>query len=307
MQHSSLSRSLSGCSIVLMALLTLLMSCEKEVKINLNSAPPKLVVEGFIEKDYPPVVVLTRSIGYFSKIDLSTLSNSFVHNAIVTVDNGSRKVTLREYSIDTSGGNKLYFYTLDTAGGIGLNFFRGETNKSYTLTIEADGNRYESITKIPACKPVDSLIAEAPATPPDKLPTAMILAVYYSDPDTFGNCVRYFTKRNSEPFYPGFNSVYDDQIVNGAQNARLPIAAGFRRTGSFSDSSGYVFRGDTITLKWSAIDRGVFNFYTTYEYSLGTTGNPFSTPINVKSNISNGALGVWAGYGTTTTTLIIPK
>lgn len=286
--------------------LLLLTSCEKEVKINLGSTPPKLVVEGFIEKDYPPVVLLTRSMGYFASVDLSTLANNFVHDAKVTVSNGAQTVRLKEYSIDTLGNNKFYFYTLDTAG-LGPDYFRGETGKGYKLTIETEGQTYEAMTWVLPCKAVDSLVAEAPAMPPDKLTTAMILAVYYSDPDTPGNCIRYFTKRNSEPFYPGFNSVYDDQIVNGVKNARLPIAAGFRKTGTLTDSSGYVFRGDTITLKWAAIDRQVFNFYTTYEYSLGTVGNPFSTPINVKSNISNGALGVWAGYGTTTATLIIPK
>lgn len=306
MQQACLSRTVRFAGLLWMVLLVLA-GCEKEVKINLNSSPPRLVVEGFIEKDNPPIVVLTKSIGYFSKVDLSTLSNSFVHDAHITVSDGARTITLREYHVDTANGNKLYFYTLDTAGGIGTNYFRGETGKNYKLVIESEGKTYESTTSVPPCKAVDSLTAEAPATPPDKLPTAMILAVYYSDPDTFGNRIRYFTKRNSEPFYPGFNSVYDDQIVNGSKNARLPIAAGFRRTGELTDSSGYVFRGDTITLKWAAIDLGVFNFYNTYEYSLGTVGNPFSTPINVKSNISNGALGVWAGYGTTFTTLIIPK
>jgi hypothetical protein len=75
----------------------------------------------------------------------------------------------------------------------------------------------------------------------------------------------------------------------------------------FSDSTGYVFRGDTVTLKWSAIDRGVFNFYQTFEYAVGTVGNPFSSPINVQTNISGGALGIWAGYGSTYTTIVVPK
>ena len=286
--------------------LILFSSCEKTVQVNLGKSEPKLVVEGFIESNNPPFVMLTRSFGYFAKVDLSTLTNSFVHNAHVTVTDGSRTVTLREYNIDTAGGNRFYFYSLDTSVPGSLSFL-GQINGYYTLNIEVDGKTYTSTTKIPACKPVDSLVAEAPASPPDNLPNAMILSVYYTDPDTFGNCVRYFTKRNSEPFYPGYNSVYDDQIVNGAKNARIPIAAGFRRNGTISDSSGYIQRGDTVTLRWSAIDRNVYNFYNTYEYSLGTIGNPFSTPINVKSNISNGALGVWAGYGSTYTTITIPK
>ncbi len=120
--------------------------------------------------------------------------------------------------------------------------------------------------------------------------------------------MRYFTRRNREAYYPGRNSVFDDQVVNGAKNAQYPLQAGSAsdRT-NFSDSSGFIFRGDTVTLKWCAIDRGVFRFYSTYEYSIGTVGNPFSSPINVQTNVAGGALGVWAGYGVTYTTIVVPK
>src|SRR5947208_8562831 len=90
-------------------------SCEKEVNINLTNGETQLVVNGQIEIGDPPFVVLTHSIGYFSKVDLNTLQNSFIHNADVQVSNGSRSIKLREYSIDTGGNAKFYFYTIDTA------------------------------------------------------------------------------------------------------------------------------------------------------------------------------------------------
>ena len=49
------------------------LSCEKEVDINLNTGEPKLVVDGQIETGGPPIVIISKSIGYFSKIDLSTM------------------------------------------------------------------------------------------------------------------------------------------------------------------------------------------------------------------------------------------
>ncbi|MCY1535045.1 hypothetical protein D9M68_704340 [compost metagenome] len=67
----------------------------------------------------------------------------------------------------------------------------------------------------------------------------------------------------------------------------------------------YFERGDTVTVKWSAIDRTTYTFWQTLEFSIGTTGNPFSTPIKVGSNVSNGALGIWAGYSSAYKTLII--
>jgi hypothetical protein len=281
-------------------------SCEKEVEINFSEGTSQLVVNGQIEVGEWPVVVLTKSIGYFSKVDLATLQNSFIHNAVVEVSDGVQKVRLIEYSKDT-GFAKFYYYKIDTTDPVASNFV-GQVEKFYTLTVETGGRKYSSTTKIPAPQALDSMAAVTPREVPKNAPTAMQLIVWYSDPDTVGNSVRYFTKRNSEPYYPGPNSVFDDQIVNGAKNAQYPLQAGSQRSNvDFTDSTGYIFRGDTVTIKWAAIDHNVFNFYQTFEYSLGTVGNPFSSPINVMSNISGGALGVWAGYAPTYYTIVVPK
>lgn len=284
----------------------LLLSCEKEVHIDMSSGQPQLVVNGQIDIGSNPTVVLTHSFGYFAKVDFTTLQNSFIHDAVVEVSDGSRSVRLREYEID-SGFARLYYYGVDTADALARSF-AGEAGKFYTLHIENDGKQYSSVAKIPWPKPVDSFAAVPPNAEIPKAPTAMQLVVWYSDPDTFGNAIRYFTRRNSEPFYPGPNSVYDDQVVNGTPHAQFYLQAGGPRNSiDPNDSAGYVFRGDTVTLRWAAIDRGVFNFYSTLEYSVGTVGNPFSTPINVMTNISGGALGVWAGYASTYYTIVIPK
>lgn len=300
-------------TVIVLACIALITGCEKEVKINLATGTSQLVVNGLIETGRPPILALTRSIGYFAKIDLATLENSFVHNASVTVSDGTRQISLREYSIDTAntvtnGINKVYFYTIDTAQPGALSFL-GQVEHYYKLTVVIDGKTYESTTKIPNCKPIDSMVAEVPATPAINAPTARLLNIYYTDPDTPGNLIRYFTQRNSEPLYPGYNSVYDDQIINGVISSRIPLLIGFDRNTvqEINDSTGRIFPGDTILLKWCAIDRAVYNFYNTYEYSLGTVGNPFSSPINVKSNISNGALGIWAGYGPMYSKLIVTK
>lgn len=305
-----MSRRLQILLLITITGLSLLSACEKEVKINLTNGATQLVVNGQIETGLPPFVVLTRSIGYFSKVDLTTLQNSFIHDAVVTVNDGTKEVTLKEISFDTSSGGtsgRFYFYTVDPADPDALSF-SGTPGKSYRLSITSEGRNYTSTTKIPVPQPIDSLVALAPKTVPAKAPTAMQLMVYYSDPDTQGNAVRYFTRRNSEPFYPGPTSVFDDMIVNGTDNGQFPLQAGSSRSSlDFSDSTGFVFKGDTVTLKWAAIDRGVFNFYSTFEYAIGTVGNPFASPINVQTNISGGALGIWAGYGSTYTTIVVPE
>lgn len=287
-------------------LLVLFISCEKTVHIDMSSGSPQLVVNGHIDIGTTPSLTLTRSFGYFSKVDFATLQNAFVHDAIIDVSDGNQTVRLKEYEQDT-GIAKIYYYGVDTADPVARNFV-GKVGKFYSLHITSGGKEYTSVTKIPVPQPVDSLAAVPPNTPVENAPTAMQLVVWYSDPDTFGNAVRYFTRRNSEPFYPGPNSVYDDQVVNGTPHAKFFLMAGGpSNTIDPNDSAGYVFRGDTVTLRWAAIDQGVFNFYSTLEYSLGTVGNPFSSPINVTTNIKGGALGVWAGYASTYYTIVVPR
>jgi hypothetical protein len=284
-----------------------LYSCEKEVKFDLGSSAEKVVVEGTIETGLPPYVFLTKSIGFFGKVDLNTLGHSFIHGAKITVSEGNNSFVLREYQVSNSGV-AFSFYTVDSADIAAL-AFRGTVGKTYKLKIEYSGKTYESVTTIPPPKGLDSLWAEAPKPEemPKDYPNSMLLFGRYTDPDTLGNRVRYFTKRNNQLFLAPYYSVNDDAIVNGSK-VDIQLAAGFDRMDTINlQTFGYFYKGDTVIVKWSSIDKGVFDFWRTLEFSYGSTGNPFAAPVKVTSNISNGALGVWAGYGNTYDTLVIPQ
>lgn len=300
-----MKRSFLG--LLLIGLATLWASCEKEVKFDLGSAAEKVVIEGTIETGLPPYVFLTKSIGFFSKVNLNTLSNSFLHDARITVSDGSQSFVLREYQVD-NGGIPFYFYSVDSADIAAL-AFRGSAGKTYSLTVEYAGQVYESVTAIPYAKALDSLWAQAP--PPEELPkdhpNSMLLFARYTDPDTLGNRIRYFTKRNDQPFLPPYYSVNDDAIINGSR-IDIQLNAGFDRMDTINtETFGYFYKGDTVIVKWSAIDKGVFDFWRTLEFSYGATGNPFAAPVEITSNIRGGALGVWAGYSNTFDTLVIPQ
>lgn len=283
-------------------------SCEKEVQIDLDTGDSRLVVEGGIENGLPPFVLLTKSIGYFSSIDFETLQNSSVHNAEVLVSNGTKTVRLKEYSLDTGvNGNKFYYYGLVDLANPTLppldSFMLGEFEKFYTLTINVDGETYTSTTKIPTPTTFDSVTTIIPDRP-GVVENSRTLKLYFKDPDTSGNYRRYYTSRNSEPLYAALNSVFNDEIINGKQfNTELPLGEP-RSTEKGFDSLGVCYPGDTVVFKLASIDKAVYDFWNTYEYALGTLGSPFATPIQVTSNISNNALGVWAGYGAVYDTLI---
>ena len=277
--------------------------CEKSVSFNLDEVTPKLVVEASIENGQVPVVYLSKSLNYFSKIDQGILANSFVHNADVYVSNGALTHKLKEYSVPVGGGYSFYYYTNDPASP--ATAFIGQLNKQYSLRIVSEGKEYTASTNIPnITRRIDSLFWKpAPAgNPPEKV--AVMVRAY--DQPGFGDYVRYFTKRNSEPFYPGLASVFDDQVIDGS-SYEVQVERGVDRNADRPEGYSFFDKGDTVTLKVANIDKATYDFWRTMEYTYASVGNPFSSPTKVISNINGGALGYFGGYAAQYRTIIIPR
>jgi hypothetical protein len=280
-----------------------LVSCEKNINFDLHETPGVLVVDASIENGRPPIVVLSKSLDYFSKISPAILSNSFVHNADVRISNGVLTHKLKEYFIDSTGGYRIWFYSIDTANL--LTAFTGQFNKTYSLKINTAGSEYTATTTIPLLAKKPDTLWWKPA-PFAKDTNKVIVITKASDPPGLGNYIRYYTKKNSGPFLPGESSVYDDQFVDGT-TYELPVDPGVDWNNKIPFDDNYFKRGDTVTVKLCNIDKATYKFWSTMEYGYQSIGNPFSVPTKVIGNISNGALGAFCGYAAFYKTLIIPK
>ena len=281
----------------------LLSSCEKGVTFDLDESSPKLVVEATIETNQPPLVVLSKSQNFFAQITPDILAASFVRNAEVYVSNGAVTHKLKEYSVPLSNGYTFYFYSIDSSNL--ATAFVGKTNTQYNLRIVAEGKEYTASTKIPIItRRIDSLFWKQ--APGSNDPNKAALMIRATDQPGFGDYIRYFTKRNNEAFYPAFNSVYDDQIIDGI-TYEIEVERGVDRTKDLPDDYTLFDKGDTVTLKLSQIDKATYDFWRTMEFSYGSIGNPFASPTKVLSNISNGALGYFGGYAPQFRTIIIPR
>jgi hypothetical protein len=280
-------------------------ACEKGINFKLNAAPPQLVVDASIENGLPPVVVLSSSLNYFSQINPAILENSFVHNATVSVSSGTMTQQLKEYSkAGDSTGYTIYYYTLDSSNLI--NAFWGASNNTYHLKIDVNGQTYTAQTTIPTlAKRIDSLQWEEAPDNPDT--TKVIVFATITDPPGYGNYTRYYTSVNDSAYFPGLNSVYDDQITDGTTYT-VQVERGVDRNQKI-DLTNYSFfhRGDKVIVKFCNIDKATFDFWRTMEYNYQSIGNPFSSPTQVLGNISNGALGCFAGYAAQYITILIPK
>lgn len=311
-------------------------SCTKEIDIDIPESAKKIVVEGTIENNVPPVVILTRSQRIFDNVNINDIGAYFVHGAQVSVRSSDgaqtelQEVCLQNLNLPPDQAqvllNALGFTTLDS-GSIpnicvytvpdivsffltGTCSFMGKERTSYDLTITAPGFNIgddsivvTSSTYIPTAIGMDSLGFKEHTNPAYR-DSFIACYAYLTVPDTFGNFVRYWTQRNSEPQYkPRSQSVWDDKLFVGL-SLGLPLERGQPKSKDFDlDTYTYFRRGDTITVKWSNIDSKTYDFFYTLENDGGDS--PFSSPVRIKTNINNG-LGVWAGYATKSYTVIAP-
>jgi len=276
-------------------------SCEKDIDFKLKDAETVLVVNAEIENGKAPTVALSRSLDYFSAINPQILANSFVHNAEVTMSNGTVTHRLKEYTVPFANGYFLYYYGIDSANL--PTAFTGAFGKQYELTIRSEGKTYTAKTTIPLLtKTFDSIWTRNP--PPNVDTSKRVLMATVTDPPGLGNYIRYYTKKNSEPFLPGFNSVFNDEVVDGTTYTGQVDQGVDRNNPIPSGDDRYFSRGDTISFKLSNIDKATYTFWNTWEFNQQSIGNPFSQPGKVIGNISNGALGAFCGYASRVGTVI---
>ncbi|MEN9348187.1 MAG: hypothetical protein RLZZ77_1698 [Bacteroidota bacterium] len=312
-----------------------LISCEKEITVDLPTTPAKIVVEGSIEQGQPPIILLSWSQGYFEPTNLASLSDMYIRDAEVIVSNGTDTVTLDLVCTDDltpeqlEQAAELIGISPDVLTNLQLCLYTsfnpviwGEQNKEYKLWVNRGEHRLTSTTKINNLVYLDSLWFFIPNEDPGD--SLGFIGGFITDPDTAGNAFRWYAKRinkyssNYEEvdlrgqqkdggFIAPIGSVFDDEFFNGL-NFEFAYYRGTSPNSTKLDDTneerGYFKRGDTVVVRGCVIDRGAFNFISSLEDQIANQGSPFALPYNLQSNISGGGLGAWIGYGAVYDTVI---
>lgn len=280
-----------------------LISCEKDITVDIPQADKKPVVEASIFQGQFATVGITWSFPFFkplSDVDFTNpaaLAEFLVLDATVTLSDGIQTEYL------TLTFDPTVFPPLVYKGDSII----GTPGRTYTLSIQFPGYNLSAFTTIPAPVPLDSIAFKLSAGE-DSLGLARI---YFQDPPAVGNIYRLFSKRPSYarymPTYAVGNSVIDDQAYNGQyiefffgrpDPVDFLFVSDSDTANVWNEESGFWKLGDTIMVRFCTIDRASYDFIKTMENSAGTSGNPFSNPTTVKSNITGGnALGGFVGYG----------
>lgn len=270
-------------------------ACRKTIKLKLPEYKEKLVVEASIETNGYPLVLLSYSIPFFGDFDFTQPTKAFVKGAFVTVSDGTITDTLKELDPNTG------YYYLGTK-------LKGQTGKTYYLTITVNGKTYSADTYINAPVALDSLYFKG------EHDTLGYMWTHLTEPAGLGNNYRWFAKRlnRGDLFYAApFNSVFDDKFVDG-KDFHFAYDRGPQpnQIQEYKDDpeQGYFKRGDTVVVKFCTIGRKEYLFWNSYYLNKASNGNPFSAPSNIMSTFQGeDVLGGFFGYSPSFDTLAIPK
>ncbi|MFM7727657.1 MAG: DUF4249 domain-containing protein [Flavobacteriales bacterium] len=317
---------------MLAAILLLLLSCEKEITVDLPQAEKQIVVDGSIFPNEFPLVLLTWTQGYFDPTDINSLQNIFVHDADVTLYANGTPYPLIEFC--SSDLNPAELEAASAALGVSVEALQqldlclytsfaltGAENTVYRIEIKKDEYFIQGETKIPGLVELDTVYFDI--LNPDVQDTLGILYGRLTDPDSVGNAYRWFAKRiNHYPmnvpdedlrgrqkdltFIAPFGSVYDDSFFNGL-SFEFAYPRGIESNSTkFDDNNeerAYFKVGDTVAIRGCTIDRSAYKFIRSMESQIGNQGSPFAIPFNLESNLTGG-LGAFIGYGAIYDTLV---
>lgn len=259
-----------------------LISCQKEINVDLPSEESQLVIEGYIELNKYPIVYLTKSKNYTDKIDSTNILDYIASVAKVSISNGdlTEILTLR---LDTE---QFPFYYYEGTS------MRGELGKTYEIIVELSGETYTSKTEI--TNPVS--LNSFNLVPIEENNEKYFINISFTDPLNTPNYYRVYIKRLGKDlsFKPCYLSTFNDKGFNG-EDFSYQIIRNY--SSSFQDDDQrYFTKEDSVMIKFCTIDKLTHDYWKNIEGLIAISANPFGLSTNSPvSSFTNDALGVWCG------------
>ncbi len=251
-----------------------MVSCEKNIDLDLEDQSGKIVIEGNITDDTGPYLVkITKSVAYTSAESYTVIEDA----KVIISDNTGQSETL------TYAGDGFYV----------TNTFTAEPGRTYTLKVTAEGQQYSAQSTMPQPVLFDGLEQDSFMVAGEKSYTLLPI---FTDPPALGNryLFIFYVNNTSHKFFAEFS----DNVNNGLPNQRPLLMP--------NDKDGIkVKAGDTIHVEMQCIDQNIFTYYSALLQILDGGAGAGVTPANPPSNISNGALGYFSAHTVRTQNKVI--
>ena len=251
----------------------LLASCEDIIEVDLDSIPPKMVIEGSINDLESQV-----------RIKLSTTTDYFKPGETPPVSDASVTIT------DEQGTTTTFE---ETAPGFFLsNPFQVMENTTYTLEVMAGDEYYEAECTMPERVDIDSMSFEPAPIYMDFAENAFQVSCHFEDPEEIDNYYRVKAYvKGDELSGDRSKVVFNDDFVEG-NVISIPW-----------DLEGFMAL-DTVVMELQTLDRASYDYYRTlFPILNGGMGSP--NPTDPETNLSNDALGYFGASTISRDTIVI--
>lgn len=247
---------------------------------------PRLVVEGWIESDGTPIVLVTTSVTLTREPQtVSSLNDHVVRWAKVSLWDGNEEVKLTGYI--SSRYTPPYYYTTGRV--------IGEAGKTYRLTVDSNQMHAEATATIP--EPVNLLSIE-PVPYGDDWELYLLKASFKGA----AHC-KFFT------LIEGTDDTYVPAITSLANNGESEITEVTIRPGNslHREEDRPAFRsGEKVYVKCCTMDDSMYRLWKTLDDLIYLDRTAFFTmDTNLPGNL-DGAIGYFAGYGKTEYLMELP-
>ncbi|MCD6355146.1 MAG: DUF4249 domain-containing protein [Prolixibacteraceae bacterium] len=254
--------------------LLLLMACEKVIDVNLNDANATVVIEANLTNIPGQVEVkVTKTGSYFGNDPVQHVSNALVK----LKDDVGNEFILEETESGVYSSQRIFA----TIGHL------------YRLIVEVDGQKYEATSRLNPPVVIDSLLYKY-ETGFAFVDEGYYVTAYFTDPPGKRNYYRVKLYKNNQYKNDITNLiVVEDRLIDGRA---LQIILRQR-----------VFKeGQVAKVELISLDKGAFDFYNTFQELIST--NPGSAaPANPASNFTNGALGYFSAWSSSSKSITIKK
>lgn len=243
-------------------------SCQKVINIDLNSAAPVIVIAANITNLPGPYTVTLNKTVNFSQ------PNSFppVDGAFITIADNARST---DTLVETA-----------TPGTYQTKKIQGVPGRTYNLTVTAGGQTYTSTGTMPQIAPFDTLLIFSYVTPGGGDTTNLPDAILFDQ----GAGKHYYrlVETVNDTLLPDIFAFDNEFNVGGYINYK--IYAGKEN----------IIAGDSVKVELQCIDENTYNYFQNLREASGSTN---VTPSNPPSNISNNALGYFSAHTSSTRSL----
>jgi len=270
----------------------IMFSCTERIEIELGSSDIRLVVYGEITNQQKAhQIFLSSTSDYFSNKPAVGISG-----AEVRISDGNHDLICPESE---------YFPGLYQTSAL----FAGSIGKTYKLTIEnvdvdKDGKMesYSATSFLPPVSTVDSIKLSYLSR---SYISGWQVHLYALDPAERKDFYAFKIYKNDTLLTDSLSEYYfqSDELFNGKYTNG--IIAQFLNDSKPDEKAS---KGDKITFELNGITKEYYDFLTEAQFEISTKIPLFSgPPANVKSNISNNAVGFFTAYSVSKSSAIIPK